>query len=84
MLQQGQTSAFSGAMASPITKLVRSIQVVVAAQFTVLQFQFPTGESQEADPTTVTFPVGFLTLKEVKSFQLASGSILVHFAHTQP
>jgi hypothetical protein len=80
MLQSGPTSVFSGAMASPITRFARDIEILSDAVFTVLDFQFDGGESQQVAPNTVTYPANRYKLYEVKRLQLASGIILVHWA----
>jgi hypothetical protein len=78
-MSPGAPSVFSGAMASTITRKVKYIDVLADAVFEVLTFQFNGGEAQQVGPETVTYPSLF-TIREVASFKLDSGTILVYFS----
>lgn len=76
----GPTSLFTGAMASPIKRRVKTIEILADATFTVLEFMWDGGEALQAAPTAITYPVGaFADLDNVKRFQLLTGTILVTF-----
>lgn len=82
---QGRTGVFKGAMATAITNLC-DIEIIADAVFTTLVFRFPTGEAQEVDAATANtyLALGGVKLKQVKTFRLASGTLLVHFHYGTP
>lgn len=83
-MSPGAVGIFSGAMATAITRYVTKIKILEDAVFTTLTFKFDAGETQQVNPNTVTYLAGSsITLREVKTFRLASGSIMVHFGHAK-
>jgi hypothetical protein len=63
---------FSGAMANPVTRYATEIEVIADAAFTVLEFQFDGGETEQVGPATIASYPALFKLEAVKSFKLAS------------
>lgn len=76
--EAGPTDVFNGAMASVITRRVKKMTVIANCTFTSLSFMFPSGEAQAAAPTAPTYPA-LTEFINVKSFRLATGTVLVTF-----
>jgi hypothetical protein len=76
--ETGPTDIFTGAMASVITRRVKRIQVMVACTFTTLTFMYPSGEAQATSATAPTYPP-LAEIRDVKTFRLATGTVLVTF-----
>jgi hypothetical protein len=74
----GPMDVFSGAMATAITRNIKKIEVIEDATFTTLDFMFPSGEAQAADPTDPTYPA-LTKLFDIKQFRLATGMVLATF-----
>jgi hypothetical protein len=78
--KQGPTGVFTGAMATPITRFCDLEIVSATVVFTILEFKFPSTETQEVDAATVTWPNSMrFKLRQVSRFQVSSGSVLAHF-----
>jgi hypothetical protein len=83
MCSRGAPSVFSGAMANPVTRYATEIEVIADAAFTVLEFQFDGGETEQVGPATIASYPALFKLEAVKSFKLASGSIIAYFGHSK-
>jgi hypothetical protein len=75
---EGFNAVFSGAMGAPVTRKC-DLQVLENAIFTTLVLSFTSSQAGQAATTAPTYPA-LMVLENVKSFQLASGSIIVAFA----
>jgi hypothetical protein len=83
--QLGPSEFWDGAMGSPLVRKVKVLKVVENAVFTSLVMQFPAtpATTGAANPNALTFPA-FFELRDVKSFQLASGSVQAIYAYGLP
>jgi len=77
-LMTGPIAAFDGAMSAACTRKATCIEVVETAVFTTLELEFEAEETDQDALTALSYPPLFRLLN-VKSFRLASGSILVAF-----
>ena len=76
---EGFNAVFSGAMGAPVTRTC-DLQVLQDAIFTVLVLGFTSNQAGQSATTAPTYPA-LIVLENVKSFQLASGSVIVAFAN---
>lgn len=83
--QLGPVEFWDGAMASPVVRKVKVLKILENAAFTVLTMQFPAtpATTGAADPADLAFPAT-LEIRDVASFQLASGSIQVIYSQGLP
>lgn len=84
----GPTEFWDGAMADPVVRKTKVIKIVESSTFTVLEMQFPntpatTGAADAVALSSVTFPATF-EIRDVASFQLATGSIQAIYSQGQP
>lgn len=76
--QLGPTEFWDGAMGASVVRPVKVLRVMEDATFTVLTMQFPAtpATAGAADPVDLSYPAT-TELRDVASFQLATGSIQV-------
>jgi hypothetical protein len=75
---EGFNAVFSGAMGAAVTRKC-DLQVLEDAVFSTLVLGFTSDQTGQAATTTPTYPA-LMVLENVKSFKLASGSVIVAFA----
>lgn len=80
----GPSAVFSGPMGadSDFTKgLITAIEIIQAATFTTLVFQFPAVATGQTATTGPTYPP-LMVLRHVKTFRLLTGAIRVFYRAT--
>jgi hypothetical protein len=75
---QGPTGVFDSTMSTTITRFCDLYIITASVTFGVLEFKFPTTESEETTPL-VTYTNQTKVLRQVKKFKLATGKVLAVF-----